>query len=422
MKRLLNTLPALAFFFAFSTLHSQARYTDGYVVLNNGDTLRGFVEMREKYFDINPDAINFKSGVDAAPTRYTIEDIKEFSLQGIVNFERHNVLVSMNSLSLKYDDNYAEQPSVRKTVLLKVHQRGSLLTMYSYRDSIKARYFIRKAGKNEPEELIYKVIKHGTQLQENFAYRNALKFIAQDAGVLDRELGREISKMDYAQKQILKVTSKINRLGPERLRPANKVGTGFTLGGGATLGSIRFYGDDEYATNASSPSSMGYRASAGYDLAKNPFMGTFIIRTAIILSQNEFNVSTFDHRFSSNLDVTHNFRQTTVGLNFAGLYNLHNDQKLKIYLSLGISPKSSSYENNFKMIRTTSSGSNNEITLGTDATPRKTWWTIPIGSGIVFRERLELAINYEPSATLNHKDFIYKFTVSFIDGCLIYHL
>jgi len=154
-------------------------------------------------------------------------------------------------------------------------------------------------------------------------------------------------------------------------------------------------------------------------MAKNPYVGKLVFRGDLTFSAAEFTTTTYDYRYSSELDIKHSFKQRTVSLGVYSLYNIHNEQKLKFYISVGVRSNFSFYDN-FYELRRTSAGSV-DVIPNKDAEPRKIWLSLPAKAGIVIRQKIEVGIMYSPNMVLSHGDFLYKYSLNSIQVGAVYH-
>lgn len=397
--------------------HAQTRFSKGFIVKSTGDTLRGFIGVTET--DLNPVEVTFKYSLTGEVKTYSLEQVQYFSIEGIVTFQRFNVSISMDPVDLEEVQGYHAPPPVRRTVFLKILQRGKVIELFSYRDDIKIRFFIIHSGAPQPRELVYKVLKEGAHFAEAFAFRDMLLFIGEREGVMTSKLKSYINRAEYTQRQILKIVSMMNGVKEEKVKIANPLSTGFTAGAGINLARLHYYGDDEYATNAeSSPSSL-YWFSVGYDLAKNPYVGKLVFRGDLTISFAKFRTTTHDYRYSSDIDISHEFKQRTLGVGGYGLYNLRNEDSFKIFLSAGVRANFSSYDNNYEF-RRTAAGSV-DIIPNKDAEPRWIWVSIPFKVGVVIQSKVEVGAAYSPNMVLSDGNFPYKYGINSIQAGVVYH-
>src|SRR5580704_2539084 len=83
---LLITLPAIIF--------AQPNYHEGFVVKNNGDTLKGYIDYREWVY--SPTSIEFKPSNGNDITKFGPEAIKSFQIKGFENYISYIGMASIN--------------------------------------------------------------------------------------------------------------------------------------------------------------------------------------------------------------------------------------------------------------------------------------------------------------------------------------
>src|SRR6185312_1262193 len=152
---------------------AQSDYKPGYVVTLKGDTVHGFINLRN--WDSNPTDISFKSSANSGEQRFTVNDIKLFNIPGFVAYRRFTVHISLdetNTLRLVTgrDTSYKVD-----AVFMRELQRGKNIALYAYADQIKTRYYVGEYPDYTPTELVYRVYlddgavseKHGRSVNEN---------------------------------------------------------------------------------------------------------------------------------------------------------------------------------------------------------------------------------------------------------------
>src|SRR5690349_21598375 len=80
----------------FITSYAQKNLKEGFVVLNNGDTLKGFIDYREWYK--NPNSVLFSVANAEDMQRYKLKDITSFAVNGREMYQRYLVKVSMDRI------------------------------------------------------------------------------------------------------------------------------------------------------------------------------------------------------------------------------------------------------------------------------------------------------------------------------------
>ncbi len=403
--------------FFCSQAAAQERFAEGFLVTNEGDTLRGLIELRETGF--NPSEITFKSSPTSQQKVYTVSEVRYFSVTGISEWQRFTLPINMDPIHLKEVEAYSAPPAVRKTVFLRILQKGKNITLFSYRDELKIRFYAIHSESPEPQELVHKFLRVGGKFAEVYAFRDLLTFIAERSGTMTEELRFQIKRAQYTELQLLKVVSRINGVEPEKIRIQYKVGTGFRAGAGVSISRLHYYGKEEFAVNAKSSPSDSYWVSLGYDLAANPMIGTLIFRTDLVFGNAEFSTISHDYRYTSDLDLFYSFKQHTGSLGLYVLYNIHNRERIKFFVSPGVRLNVSVYDYTYEMRRT--SAGTVEIFSNKDAEPRRKWISIPVKIGVLIQQKVELGVTYSPNSVLNDGDFIYKYGMNSLQAGAVYH-
>ena len=193
-----------------SLIFAQSNYHAGYVLKNNGDTIKGYIDYREWVF--NPDAINFKTSIDdKQPITFNPETIKKFQINDFETFISYTGKVSMNR---NHFPNLAEGPDtseVYTTIFLQQIATGKYITLYNYTDGTKALYFIAEAN-NAPVELKYdQYYDDNGNVVDHFLYRGQLLLLVNKLNISNPQLLKEIANLNFEQPALVNITGKINQ-------------------------------------------------------------------------------------------------------------------------------------------------------------------------------------------------------------------
>ena len=198
-----------------SIASAQSIFRPGYVVNLKGDTLKGYIDVRE--WASTPTSIKFRTGPDAETKKFTINDITAFTITNYESYASFTGDITMH----KADETFMlmERDTAMKTVtvFLKAELIGKNVNLYSYSDRIKTRYFITDKDTPKPQELIYrlyydpgKVTLHkGRTVNEN-TYMKQLYELALKYDALDLKLQRIIEDARYDRSYIKNIVNKIN--------------------------------------------------------------------------------------------------------------------------------------------------------------------------------------------------------------------
>lgn len=259
---LLFLLPSLAF--------AQANYKPGLVVTSSGDTLSGFINYRE--WDLAPKTVSFQTSdnsgkvqeLNAANTRY-------FEVTGLEAYRGFEVLISTDRVDVgSLSHGSPESSPSTEHVFLKVLQDGTKVSLYSYKDNIKERFFIMEKGEAKPQELLYRRYydkRNSTRIITQHAYVGQLLNVARHLNVLSDKLQREIEAAAYKEKDILQVVSKLNGLSDREVELDKQGKMGFRLFTGLALSrsTVEVKGQNTFADADENPASYMPRLAFGAD-------------------------------------------------------------------------------------------------------------------------------------------------------------
>jgi hypothetical protein len=331
-------LPALSY--------AQSNYKPGYVVNIKGDTLKGFIDYRE--WGINPDNIQFKSALtDKDPKIFTTSDISYFSVTGLDSYQRYTGLITTDATDKDHIASFRDTTYKNATVFIRILQKGKNLSLYSYTDNLKVRFYVGEAPDYMPAELVYRLYynysgipvkgQNGVTVNEN-TYQRQLFALANKYGVLDDGLQRDIERTDYTEDNIGSVVNRINKISKAEYAKANKIkGPIFNVfvGAGANIENISTAGGSTYqAGGGKSYTSTGGMVSGGVNFFVNPVVRRFQLRIEVGISKGQFK-SLYDLKVSPYIPFEASFDELSVNLAPQVLYNFYNAENLKIYASVG---------------------------------------------------------------------------------------
>lgn len=405
---------------------AQSWYSGGFID-NEGDSTKGFIELTESNF--NPETFAFKKSKEGADVqKYTIRDVRSFWYDFGDRYIRFDVSMSMHFI----DPDHLETtlpPNVSKTVFLKKVATGDNVTLYSYQDEIKKRFYMQTRRMSLPQELPFLIVKNDVKMTHRielwaiskYEYRDVLAGLAQQTGTLTEKLRGKIKRALYRPGDIIPIINTINGLKSDEGLARTKGGRDITIGLGAMKGQYKFMDNSELSKNGSGSSDMGFWASIGYDMVTNPRVGKFVIRTRLQFSMIEFNADTYDKRFVPNvITMEHQFTQMSAAAQLGGLLNLHNAHNFKFFIGAGVRLNYWKYDYDF--VITTVSPSTTTVNNSKRGEPKKMGVGIPFSAGLLLSKRIEIGATYVPTIRLNAQDARYKYGVSMIEAGITYHL
>lgn len=387
-------------------IFAQANYHEGYVIKNNGDTLRGFISRYE--WEQNPRSIDFKQNQnDQNALSFDPKTIKEFQVAGAGTYVAYSGAISMDKnkfpdLPLGLDTN-----KKNGAIFLKQVTKGKYLTLFYHRDDIKTRFFIAETN-TQPVELKYaQYYDTESQVVVKAFYKGQLIFYINKLMPNNEKLARKADDVKFDQADLEKIVSEINGGN-------NPVKKGayfrFFVGGGLnsnkghyrdnskSIGHFTYEGPiretDVFPQTISKYSTtVSPRVNFGIDVFSNPDVQKLIFRTELSFSYNrpQFEYLAFSYKADTNVYYTDSFNQYTTSITPQILLNLYNKDNFKIYIDGGIGLNFSAY-------------SNTKLPAGTDL--HSFWVNFPVQAGIAINRKLELSLSYAaPMIVANYYNY-----------------
>ncbi|MBS1529189.1 MAG: hypothetical protein JSU01_02680 [Bacteroidetes bacterium] len=384
---------------------AQNNFKPGYVVNAKGDTISGSIDYKE--WEKNPAQVAFKDN-SGVVKNYTPQDAKGFGVNGLEYFEAHKVNISLDPADVNKAGSVLDTSYQSNIVFLKTITKGRYVSLFSYQDYLKMRYYILEPGYAEPRELTYHVYTdQDGAVKYVRRYRGQLQYIASKNNVNNGDLAHLLSKANYDQKDILSAVMMINGTESAQFVSKSQFGTRLFIGAAAVNNSMQFTG--VYTTPAGGH--LTANTAFGIDLLTNKDIQHLIFRIEIAATADM-------HKFTnvvvsgSSAPGTINFNQYTGSVVPQIMYNFYNTNKLKVFLDAGISVNVSTYPNSYVSQDFPISGtvkSSNTITYN------GVWESFPIKAGVALNKKLELYACYVPSATLssNYSAGITSYRVGF---------
>lgn len=378
---------------------AQKNLKEGFVVLNSNDTLAGFIDYREWYK--NPTGVQFSTTKETPVKRYKIRDVSYFSINGRETYQRFTVMISMDRKSM---GNIGEKDTAsrRDTVFLKVLQQGKNISLFSYSDDVKQRFYILPANETVPVELQNSVYLLNGQVTSEMEYRPILAGISRRFPTGSKELQTLIYTQNYSPNSIRDICYRINGIDQQVVKKVEKnkpASLRFFAGLSANRGLISFEGDNHYTGKSSEPS-YGLEVHAGADMFVNPAVGRMFFRTQLSVSSYQTEGYYFANYFDMKENYYLRFKQRNIALHEQLNYNLYNGQNLKWFVGAGAGFNFSSYPlNEEKFIKESSSDTSTTINNNYIAKIKKFWMNASFRSGFAIRH-LDVALAYFPKSSI----------------------
>jgi len=416
MKRfllgLLLGIPALSF--------AQSNFQKGYVVNNVNDTLKGYIDYKE--WDLNPSIIAFKTDLDAEIQDFTVKNSLAWAIDGFEYFQKYEVDISMSKIDLDRLSVGLDNSKKKDVVFLKVLQAGKNVTLFSYTDGIKQRFYLLEKGELTPYELSSQVyIKSGEEsiVVTGNRYVRQLGQVMSKLNIGTATERRSLELSSYRKKDLMNAIAVINE---QQLVKSKHSGVRFFAGAGLNISNAYYTGTTPFALpEAKSKVSLMPLITVGIDILANPAIGKVIYRTELsfLMSKNE---NTISEDYPSKTSITHAFNQLTINFTPQVIYNLYNTERLKFFIGGGIGFNFSTYSNNkttiYDSFRNETEIIDNQVDLEAFN------FSLPFTAGLVLNKRVEISAGYAFSSPItNYSAFSinmkrYRIGVNYLFGKL----
>jgi len=392
-----------AIFLLPSLGYSQSNYKPGYVVNLKGDTTKGYINYKE--WDNNPLNIAFKKEVQSEPVDFSVKDISAFGVTGQLYYQRYVVTASQDQVEMNNMNTHSDTSTRVDTVFLRLLNRGAYLTLYSFKDNLKSRYYVLENGQNEPYELIYHAYSDPNKdaaVQYIRRYRTQMQNILQKNNINNDHISTEIAQSDYAESDMTRVARDINGKSSDEFTTPNLFGLRFFAGARVSYTQSKFTGNTSFASSPAS-SNTSPAINAGIDFLINKNIQKFFLRAEVSFAINgQYKFVTTDVGNASGT-ATLKFKQYNTSIAPQVVYNLYNEDKLKIFIDAGIAINLANY-GDYKTVTVYDSFPS----LVQDKSPEfsKIYWSLPLKAGVAFNKRIEIYGGFTPSTAISELVYV----------------
>ncbi|MGZ3750134.1 MAG: hypothetical protein ACXVAU_02590 [Mucilaginibacter sp.] len=365
-------------------IFAQSNYHEGYVLKNNGDTLKGFIDYRE--WDRTPKSIDFKTSKDSKEVlQFTPQTIRGFQITGMENYLSYTGLISMDRTRFPDLPDGLDTGKQQASIFLKQLATGSYITLFYHNDEKKARFFI--AEKNGPPvELVYhQYYTNEKDIHEMPVYRGQLILYINKFNTGDKELLDKVGRVMYKETDLEQIVNEIN--GNDVKKTQNKKSnTRFFVGAGINNTQTQYYQADFQSPLSSA--TITPKISGGLDVFVNPNVQQFIFRVELSFSYIK---TRFIYPVSSSgpFDI-YSFNQYTASVTPQLLYNIYNKDNFKVYLDGGLAFNFSSYSNASTINPAAGAIDPNQQPYHLEPY----WANFPVQAGVVINKKIEISFTY----------------------------
>ena len=390
---------------------AQTNFKPGFLVNNQLDTLQGFVDYKERF--LNQPSFVFKTDNQSAQ-RYDLDNVIAYGINDAEQFRRFTVNISTSSEELSHLSRGIDTTTRVDTVFLKVLYDGKEVSLYSYQDDVKKRYYIQQAnqGPVELQRFIFVLPENTSMSVTTNRFRNQLQAIHARLHPEKPLSDSRWLRINYTERDLIQAVAALNNANvPQSKFPSNRV----FIGTGANLSKATYSGKQMLAEDgASSKMSILPYLTVGIDWFANPALQKLIYRLQLSAYATQYEVARTGKVNTTLTSTTttqkHTFHQ--FGLTFAPqvVYNVYNANQLQVYLSAGAEANFSSYQKNELFKHSISNFYGEETTITQNPVDFVTFNFAPrAGAGVVLNRRFEISLGYSfPSSITNYMSFAVK--------------
>jgi hypothetical protein len=372
-------LPALSF--------AQSNFKPGYVVTLKGDTLRGEVDL--KTWNYNPKEFRFKTGNNTVQV-FSISNTKAFGVDNTAWYERFTLRISTDAVDLPRLHYSLDTAGITDVVFLKVLARGKNISLYSYTDAIKGRFYVNDKTE-QPHELIYHIYKEGTEnsIATQKLYRNELARYAFNYNVQNANLNMLLERATYTPDDLTNIVNVINN--DEHHKSTRKSTYSFRLVAGAAVAqaSLKYDGPVTIAEGALNKTEHFAQFGIGVDMFEKANTGRLIFR-----AEAQYWSATM---VAATPTVQQILKMNTITLSPQILLNIYKAPALKVFVGAGVRFNISTYpQNDF-------STNYNVFTVLQQDFPKmqKNWTSADLKAGVIIYQNVELYASYNTTVAIN---------------------
>lgn len=404
MKKILTLL-----IIAFPLLaNAQYNFKKGSLTLPDHEKIQGSIDLREG--QLNPTIVNFQAA-DGSIKLYTPETCLSYDIEGYEKYESYKIPITLSKIKVIELSNGIDTSTKTEAIFLRLLSEGKNVKLYSYRDNLKMRFFIKEAKDAVPYELIRQIYLSAGSNGIAETKKTYLKQLSDLISKYAANESKNIERVGYYQKEIAKVVQLINGAGNQEVTVVNKApGSRFFAGIGLNVNKLDFVAAQSPGKKIPNDAVFAPTLAVGIDFLINPAIGRLIFRT-------EASVYTSDHSIDAyNEDeiyprAHHSFKQASFVISPQFLYNFYNTQKLKVYGTAGFALHLSKFSSistesltpGFQPMRT--EGGNN-LSL------RELLIAYPISAGVCLNNKFQLYLGYTAPVSVTGGVANYKINVA----------
>lgn len=374
---------------------AQQNFKPGYRVELNGDTVNGLIDYKE--WIRNPDKFTFKNNQDSQPATYSTANSSAFGVTGLEYYRRFILPVSQDKVEISALTIGPDTTSSIDTVFLKIVTSGRFLTLFTYNDGIKRRFFVAE-GNEVPKELIRRLYldpKQTSQIVTSKTYTRQLVALAMKYRPQDKKLVDQILNAEYGENNLRQIVYQINGIESNvKLQPAKQQGHRLFAGIAFNHGITKFANSNgqSYQSSSSLP-----EINIGSDFFVNKNVGSLIFRLGLGFTGNKASFVYNGQDANASTTTVLKFNQYNAFLNPELLYNFYNTSGAKVYIAGGVQLNYATYASKtYKTTFYTLSGASTQSVNNDFPDLRSFYVSFTVKAGLVINSKVDIFADYSP--------------------------
>jgi hypothetical protein len=322
----------LLLLFCSSFALGQTRYHKGYIVTHKLDTIKGDIGLKE--WNYNPNLIYLKSAEAKERKEYTINDILILQVPDVCYYQKYQgpISIPQSEISSVIDSNFVFK---EETVLLKRLFEGTYLSLFSYKDATKERFFVK--DKNDKISELLSNYYHLNGVKESYnPYKKQLRELLNTYGINNEKSSNAIRTSAYNEVSLIKLFKTIN-LNQQTVTTKKSNSVNLFFGLTANNSKVSFH-ENHILTGKKSEMFVTPGITGGFIFYTNPHVRKIAFNIPIHIYQVKAKAEgeeelTFDRAKYG----VYNYEDIIFSLSPNIVYNYYNKQNFKLYVSGGIS-------------------------------------------------------------------------------------
>jgi hypothetical protein len=383
-------------------LFAQSNFKAGVIVNLKGDTVRGLINYKE--WLQNPTTIAFRSEATGDAKELGTEDIQFFRIDGYVYYRKYQVNISLNNTDVQQLSTVPDTSTKTATVFLKIIQSGKNVTLFSYTDELKTRFYILDNTESQPQELKYLLYLNSDNTESIVTrkiYQGQLSAIAASAHL---NISSMIANARYVEPDLSAIVSKINGGANAIVTQNAERAFRFYAGLSGASSTLTFSSTSSNPLITGSSSAFVSQIAVGFDGFLNPNVGKVAIRAELSVSTASYSIT--DESTNSVGTVTKTssqLKQFDIGLSPTLIYNVYNTKPLSVYISAGLKANIAVYPTNSYSVEINGNVANTGTSQNANVNSidmESFYVSVPLQVGIILNKQVNIYAGYSLSSDI----------------------